>query len=241
MTTSRQRLTEYYGANKQYTIAEVLNSPFGSLSKIVREHGEQICRALLVKLVIDVTKFFNYNRTINEQQCTQTVSLALECFPDYTIEDFIRCFKNMKMGKYGKFYEGMDGNKILECLEQYGVDKANEIYEFRRKESNEYKLASNEIGEALLPVLKKVVEKLDAKEKIKAPSVPKVRERTENEKRFDKWIEQFETIYSQRPIKPGGSKAIKFIKRYGKIMDINTFLNYKLEQFNNYKPTKQHL
>lgn len=140
----------------------------------------------------------------------------------------------MKTGKYGRFFEGIDGNKILDCLEQYGVEKTNEIYEYRRKESNEHKLESKKVGEVLLPILKKVVEKLDAKEQIKTPA-PKVRERTENEKRFDRWLDQFEKAYSRRPVTPGGSSAIKFIRRYGKIMDINTFLEYKLNQYNTYK------
>lgn len=236
MINSKAKLTEYYGANKQYSIAEVLNSPFGSLRRIIREHGETFTKALLVKLVLDVNKFFNYNRTINEPQCIQTVALILECYPDYTIEDFIRCFKNMKLGRYGKFFEGMDGNKILDCLEQYGVEKENEIIEFRKKQSEEAKSSSKEINEALLPILKDVVKKLDASEKPKEQKPP--RELTESEKLFNGWFAEFDTLYYQqqddkhRKVMRG---SIRMVKYNDKIMDCNKFIEVKLEEHNQQK------
>ncbi len=136
----------------------------------------------------------------------------------------------MKLGKYGKFFEGMDGGKILDCLEKYGVEKENEIIEFRAKQSQENKLSSKEINEALLPVLKNVVSKLDVSEK---KIIPKpIREKSDNEKRFDSWMRQFDKIHLRQEHTLGG---VRFVKRYGKMLNINSFLEYKLNQYNTYK------
>lgn len=237
MVPSKQKLTEFYEAKVKtaLTIHDVIGSPFGSLRRIEKNYGEAVCKALLVKLVADVSKFFNYNRNLNQNQGIQTVNLIVECFPDYTIEDFIRCFKNMKTGKYGKFFEGMDGGKIIDCLELYGIDQANEIIELRRQESERHKQEGRELiqNDIILGALKNAVQKLDANKKPVTENKP--REKTESEKMFQRWISNFDKIYQRQ--NPFG-QGLKFVKRSGKMMDINEFLEHKIEQFNNYK-TKQ--
>jgi hypothetical protein len=223
----RQKPTEYYEEiqNKKLTIRDSLYSPVGNLLKIKRINGDNYCKALVVKLVSDVCRFFNFNRNLNEEQMVQTVNLVIECYPDFTIEDFVRCFKGMKTGKYGKFYEGMDGAKILNCLESYGIERDNEIIEFRRNQSNEQKKSDKYMfNDLILPVLKNVSSKIEEK-KIDV----KVREKTESEILIQEWFKLFDKIHYKQEGKHD-SCGLRMVEYNNKIVDINKFINLKIEE-----------
>lgn len=89
------------------------------LSGIRKEHGQQTARALMVKVVVDVTDFFNVSTPMTDNQIAQTVDLILEDFWMLKLEDIKVCFNNAKKGKYGQLYNRLDGMVILEWLQRY--------------------------------------------------------------------------------------------------------------------------
>lgn len=158
---------------------------------------------------------------MNGVQLAQTAELILELYEHFKIEDFIKCFKNIKTLKYGKFFEGIDGGKIIEMINLYEQEREQEIIEYQKVKNSEYKERAKQTNEILLPILKKVVEKFEVKE------VPKARERSEQEKLIDKWIELFDKHWVKEKHVKG---SIRFINRYGKKHDLNSFLEYKFKQ-----------
>lgn len=221
--------------SKPTTIQHVFGSKLGSIRRMLKVYSETEVKAIIVYLITDLLKSFNYSRTMNVDQVGRLTNMIISCYPDYMPEDFKRCFEGMKRGKYGKFFEGMDENKILDAIEVYGIERDNEIIELRKNESNEHKIQSKEVGEVFLPVLKKIVEKYD----VEKNGDPKpIRQRTPAEKKANEWMAQFDKLHHKKPITKGG---IRFIKRYGKVMELSEFLDYKLSQFTGFKHMEEKL
>ncbi len=100
-------------------------------------------------------------------------------------------------------------------------------------ESQEQKALAKEFNnEKLLPVLKNVAEKLDAN---KAPEKTELKQRSEADKKANEWISQFDKHFDKKPYSNNG---MRFIKRYGKVMGVAEFLDYKFSQFNGFKHMK---
>ena len=56
---------------------------------------------------------------MNDIQMAQTADLILEEFYYLNIEDFKLCFNMAKSGKFGKVYDRMDGQVIMDWLSMY--------------------------------------------------------------------------------------------------------------------------
>jgi hypothetical protein len=116
-----------------------------TLRSIEKQNGRLMVLSIIQYFIIDLNEFFNFNRKMNAGQINQTAQLIYEKYWFYKPEDFVRAFKQMKAQELGKFYEGVDGSKILEMLKNYDLKRQDEIVEYRIQKANEYKAASTEI------------------------------------------------------------------------------------------------
>ena len=93
---------------------------------LVKEFGVDDVNALLVLILTDLANFFNIGKNMNAEQIKQTVRIICEEY-DYLVipEDFIFCFNKAKKGFYGKIYDRLDGNIILEWLREYSQERAS--------------------------------------------------------------------------------------------------------------------
>lgn len=90
-----------------------------TIVSIEKKTSEFQLNALLYFIVNDLVNFFNVGKTMNASQIQQTVALIRETYPYLTIEDFKICFTNAKKGLYGKLYDRIDGQIILDWLDRY--------------------------------------------------------------------------------------------------------------------------
>lgn len=215
-------------------VKDILQSETPSIAIIMKdERGEAVCRAILVKLINNLNDFANVNKPMNATQVAETVVLQLEKYPSAKVDDFVLAFKKIKQGCYGTFYGGIDGNVIGDMICRYFEDKQKEVVtlnltksKIRIEESKEQiKLPEGEIN------YPPVSEWFKPKQAEIKPSKP--RKLSEQDLLLNSLMNQFDAIHKHRTIKRF-TKCIgqygKFIKRNGKMMGIDDFLNHKVAQ-----------
>jgi len=90
-----------------------------------RELGDMHVKAILTIIIIDLVKFFNIGKSMNDEQVGQTIQLIQDEFWMLKPEDFKLCFNNAKKGLYGKVYDRIDGQIIIEWLKKYLNERMN--------------------------------------------------------------------------------------------------------------------
>lgn len=196
------------------------------MQRLKNENGEDQVIDMLIILITELDSFFNVQRSMNANQISQTADLIFECYPFYTPDDIVLCFKNIKRLKYGKIFEGLDGGKILSFISDYDSERDEEIIRIRIEESNKFKasmkISTNDTGMVkLLEMFKKKDEIM--KEKIAI-------EKTENEKFTDFFINEFDQIHKD---KHSNQSGLRFITYKGKNIDIQEYCKLRFEEENN--------
>jgi predicted RNA-binding protein Jag len=185
------------------TAIDVLKSQSPSLVKIIndlKEDGVTAARALLVILLNDLVGFFNIGKTMSDVQIASTADLILEDFKLLKPDDFVLCFKRAKKGYYGKVYDRLDGQVIIEWLSQYECERNAEIEQFRAKEKRELeKGLSNQNDEKAIPMpdyVKELIKNISKKEPQTIQSNLSEQEIQER-KVISRWDNQFNNFYKK--------------------------------------------
>lgn len=213
---------------KPKTIRDAIYSPIGSIGGILKSQGELKARAILVLLIGDLIDFFNISRSMSDSQVASTSDLIIECYPYLTPEDFHLCFKNMKLNKYIKLFEGIDGNKIIECIHLYDQERELEVIKINSEKNYSYKQEINQPNLAL----KEIYEKLGLKNKEKKVIPP--REKTTTEKLFYYLFEEFNKVYKEQY--PAGSKepAMKIVRYNNSNVEVEEYCNRRFNVIINF-------
>lgn len=93
------------------------------MATIYKEFGETHLRGFMVKIINDLVDFFNVGKTMGAIQVAQTADLVIEEYYFFKPDDFKLCFTRVKKGLYGKIYDRIDGQMILEWLHQYKQER----------------------------------------------------------------------------------------------------------------------
>lgn len=160
---------------------------------------------------------------MNGDQVIQTRNLIIECYPYFTPEDFVRCFKNIKTLKYGKLYEGFDGSKLLDAMAQYDIERDNEIMEYRKYESEKWKQETPLMSDQVLEILKK-----HAKEP--EPKIKVVREESESGKLTKKYMKEFDDLFTKQTDKIIYREPIRFVDYKEKKMSRDQYMNARWDE-----------
>lgn len=75
--------------------------------------------AYLNKWIYDTIAFFNLGKNMNETQVLETSLLIIEKYPFLGIQDIYFIFREAKTLKYGKLYDRLDGQIILEWFKMH--------------------------------------------------------------------------------------------------------------------------
>ena len=119
LTISQTLPEQYFKSLKPRELTDAINSISPGLSVYRKYSGETKSRALVVLFLSDLVKFFNVGKAMNDIQMAQTADLILEEFYYLNIEDFKLCFNMAKSGKFGKVYDRIDGQVIMDWLSMY--------------------------------------------------------------------------------------------------------------------------
>ena len=216
------------------TALDVLKSESPSLAKLkatLNDDGENAVKAILSILVSDLVNFFSIGKTMNVPQIGQTIDLILEDYSTMKPDDFKLCFTRAKKGYYGKVYDRIDGQVILGWLSQYDFEKADEIEHYREKESSNHKIAllAPVHADECIPMpewFKEGMKSLFEKKNKEAPASQRKPHPVND--MVQSWINRFNLIWMNQDYEGGK----RFIKKYGRHLDINEYLEYKSQQYN---------
>lgn len=200
-------------------IEQVLKA--ASLNQIKSVEGIQYLEDMVVFLINDLCQFFNLSRQMTAIQIGQTAGLIIELYPHFKAEDIVRCFKNIKILKYGKLYEGLDGSKILEFINLYDLERQDEIINYRISESKKYKI--NELGEypkQYTEMLRTVTESI----KPLSSQIPSI---NENTKKMKGIFLQYENDFFEL-IRKGEDK--RFVNYKNKMRTLDEYCNLRYEE-----------
>lgn len=101
------------------TFNDVILSNSPSLALMKKECGDVHTKAVLTIILIDLIKFFNIGKSMNDVQLAQTIQLIQEEYWMLKPEDFKLCFNNAKKGMYGQVYDRIDGQVIISWLNKH--------------------------------------------------------------------------------------------------------------------------
>lgn len=153
-----------------------------------------------------------------------TAELILQELPYLFIEDIKRATRGIMSGRYGKFYEGIDGIKLLEMFKKYDLEREEEIINYRKKQSSEQK---DYVKGPILP--DKILEVWKGKGKDE-----EVKKAT-NDRMIalaSKYYSEFDIIYSEQGEIIDG---IRMIDYNGNKIDAQEYIKIKIQKHENYK------
>ena len=142
------------------------------LSAIRKESGENEVLKIVVSEIRILTKEFNLIRPMNADQIVSAARKVVEKYWDLKPGDFRLCFYRASLGEYPevKILDAMDIRMIVGFLNEYSKQKYEYITgkQITKKSTDESKFNNvmNVIA-PLLPELKKITEKFDAKDEEK--------------------------------------------------------------------------
>jgi len=94
-----------------------------STYELVRLSGAEIAnennKKVVVQMIVDLNRFVNTARTMNEYQIGETIKMMYREYPNLTLQEYQYFFNKIKAGYFGQLYESMDGIKIMAFLKQF--------------------------------------------------------------------------------------------------------------------------
>ena len=76
---------------------------------------------------------------MNDVQTQETAILIVETYPSLTIADINLIFKRAKLGKFGQFYDRLDGQLILGWIDTYFDERCQSAANISMREADKFK------------------------------------------------------------------------------------------------------
>jgi hypothetical protein len=90
-----------------------------SIVSIKKNFGEDFIQAYIEGWIINVREFINVGKKMTDEQTQETAMLIVDEYYNLNLADINFIFKNAKLGKYGKYYDRLDGQIILSWFEEH--------------------------------------------------------------------------------------------------------------------------
>lgn len=220
---------------------QAITTPTPILAEISKAFvgGKQVVQALLVEVIYGLNDYFNITNRMTEGQTIEVINLIMEKYNYFRVADFKLCFNNAKTGIYGKVYNRLDGQVIFEWLNAYNNDRMDVAENLNRIKHQEHKTNGYVIAPEVMKVYKEVLKEIATDQKTDLPKTdkPLKRHQTQADVFAQKWMRHFDNIFEMKRSYRASTKfGSKYIRRYGKAMNMAEFIDYKLEQFARLKP-----
>lgn len=107
-----------------------------TIAEINNTYGSAFITAYLAGWIVNLREFINVGKAMTDEQCTMTATMIAQEYGNINLADINLIFKNAKLGKFGQFYDRLDGTMILSWFEQYFEDRCNMAAEISIQEAN---------------------------------------------------------------------------------------------------------
>lgn len=129
----------YWNSIRPRSIMDVFNAPDVSIVGIKKDVGEPFLLALMVKWLNSFINFYSVNGTMSDIQVADTINIIIEKYPHYKQDDFKLFFNMSKKGMFGQVFGRMDGEVIMQWLDQYDVHRDTIAQKESIKEADRFK------------------------------------------------------------------------------------------------------
>lgn len=198
-----------------------VKSGFPSIARLKSLYSDVEVKALLVDQIADLVEFVNVGKTMNAKQVAETVNLVQQYFPHLNLADLKVFFERMKIGRYGKFYDRLDGQLILEKLDEYNGERMDAI-EAINYDQHKRDIKNNPIGQGYHPNVIDVMKMAVGTKTWKSDPEPK--QIPVDTSPVQRWMKQFDNLYKKFGTQVSGVRFLVFgPKRYA----LETFLDRK--------------
>jgi len=121
------------------TPVQAAKSEIISIARIKKEKSEDYVLLYIQMWLINLNDYLNLSRKMTPYQMEEISIMILDDYYYYKISDFYLVFSGIKKGKYGKFYESIDGLKIMDIFMQYSEERMNSYYSGEVNTDSKYK------------------------------------------------------------------------------------------------------
>lgn len=90
-----------------------------SIVAIKKNFGEDFVQAYIEGWVVNIREFINVGKKMTDEQTQETAMLIVDEYYNLNLADINLIFKNAKLGRYGKYYDRLDGQIILSWFEEH--------------------------------------------------------------------------------------------------------------------------
>ena len=123
-------------------IKDAVQSESVSLAVLKKQTSEELVIEYIILWISRLNKFLNISRKMTFEQMKKTAEYILQDYYYLKQSDLYFVFSQAEKGRYGEFYDCLDGAKILGWFEKYDIERANyvydeslEVHEKRKKEN----------------------------------------------------------------------------------------------------------
>lgn len=120
----------------------ILKSGLPSIGSIVKRFGYGFTQAYIEGWIVNLREFVNVGKQMTDQQTMDTAILILDEYKSLTIADINYIFNSAKKGKYGQFYDRLDGQMILGWFDKHFSERCEAAANASIRESESYKRES---------------------------------------------------------------------------------------------------
>lgn len=90
-----------------------------SIVSLKMNFGTDFIQAYIEGWVVNIREFINVGKKMTDEQTQETAMLIVDEYYNLNLADINFIFKNAKLGKYGKYYDRLDGQIILSWFEEH--------------------------------------------------------------------------------------------------------------------------
>lgn len=117
----------------------ILNSGLPTLGSIVKRFGFDFTQAYIEGWIVNLRDFVNVGKKMTDQQTMETAMLILDEYRSITIADINFIFNSAKKGKYGQFYDRLDGQMILSWFDKHFSERCEAAANASIREADMFK------------------------------------------------------------------------------------------------------
>lgn len=218
---------------------DCFHSKTSTIARIGKDNPN-VAISLLVVMINDLADTFNIGKNMGAVQVMEGAQIIFNTHGLLKIADFALFFNKAKTGQYGKVYDRLDIAVICEWLNRFVADKEEQIefYWKNEQENHNKENVQNLLSAATIAdsdTAKEYIKKIsDEIKKAKINNVSQILktskpiEINDIQKIHSKWAADFFNIWSRGERRSGK----QFIKKYGRMIDVNEYLERKQYQHN---------
>lgn len=110
-----------------------------SIVSIKKKFGEDFIQAYIEGWIVNIREFINVGKKMTDEQTQETAMLIVEEYYNLNLADINVIFKNAKLGKYGKYYDRLDGQIILSWFEEHFSNRCKTAADESIREADRFK------------------------------------------------------------------------------------------------------